>query len=178
MIKPIGSKFSLADERLNEYNSFVDDLFNNEVVQQMKNYIQHGNTTTFEHCVNVSYYNYLLCKKFSLDARAGARGGMLHDLFLYDWHTYKGENGFHGSYHPKLALNNALKYFTISDLESEIIEKHMFPLTLSLPKHKETYVIILVDKYCGLLETVLFRAQIIHHGFTKVKESVKKVFAN
>ena len=78
---------SLEDVDTNsEYYYYVQDLINEEPVVQMKQYLQHGTTTTFEHCLNVSYYNYLICKKFGLDARAGARAGLLHDLFLYDWH--------------------------------------------------------------------------------------------
>jgi hypothetical protein len=28
----------------------------------------------------------------------------------------------------------------------------MWPMTLSIPKYKETFVIVLVDKYCAILE--------------------------
>lgn len=148
MIKAIGSHINLADS---EYYSYVEDLINDEIVLQMKNYIQHGTTTCFQHCVNVSYYNYLLCKIFKLNCRDAARAGLLHDLFLYDWHDEW--NLTHGFTHPAAALKNAEKYFELTELEKDIIEKHMFPLNPKLPKHRETVIIILVDKYCGLIET-------------------------
>ena len=152
----IGSKkYLLNNELSNGYYETVSDLLDNEMVLKMKNFMQHGNTTTFQHCVNVSYYNYKLCKFFRLDARAGARAGLLHDFFLYDWHTHTKETGdhFHGMTHPKAALRNACMHFTLTDKEKDIILKHMFPLTITPPSYKETVVIILVDKYCGLIET-------------------------
>lgn len=143
-----------------EFYGYIQDLVTSETVLQMKQYIQHGTTTTFDHCLNVAYHNYNICKKFNLDAKSGARAGMLHDLFLYDWHYYpikKLDRLRHGATHPKRAYENACKHFELSPCEKDIICKHMFPMTVALPKYRETVVIILVDKYCGLLETVVPR---------------------
>ena len=147
-IKAIGSKTDLLNS---EYYSYIYDLINNEVVLQMQNYIQHGTTTCLQHCINVSYYNYIICKKLHLNCRDAARAGLLHDLFLYDWHTDM--NPTHGFTHPKAALKNAQIYFKLTEIEKDIIAKHMFPLTPYPPKYKETVVIVIVDKYCGLIET-------------------------
>lgn len=151
-----------------EFYSYIQDLVTAEPVLQMKQYIQHGTTTTFDHCLNVAYYNYIMCKRFNLDAKSGARAGMLHDLFLYDWHYYpirKWDRLRHGATHPKRAYANASKHFDITPMEKDIICKHMFPMTMALPKYRETIVIILVDKYCGLLETILPRLAIIKNTF-------------
>ncbi len=160
MLKAIGSKVDLEDENASDYHCYVRDLLTSEVVLKMKEFTHHGETTCFQHCLNVSYYNYKVCRFFSLNARAGARAGLLHDLFLYDWHTYsrpKGER-LHGFTHAKKALKNVRENFYVSDLESDMIEKHMFPLNITaLPKYRETLVIVMVDKYCGLLETVIPR---------------------
>lgn len=157
----IGSKKNLLNNESSDgYYNTVSDLLDSEVVLSMKQYIQHGNTSTFQHCLNVSYYNYRLCRFFKLDARAGARAGLLHDLFLYDWHTHTKETGdyLHGITHPKAALKNANANFELTECEKDIILKHMFPLTIKLPSYKETVVIIFVDKYCGLIETVSYIA--------------------
>lgn len=153
----IGSKINLlSNDTSKGYYDTVKDLLEHELVQKMKEYTQHGCTSTFQHCINVSYYNYKLCRFFNLDARAGARAGLLHDFFLYDWYTHTKETGdhFHGMTHPRAALNNACRHFELSECEKDIILKHMFPLTITPPSYKETVVIILVDKYCGLVETV------------------------
>ena len=156
MLKAIGSRFDLSDPRTSEYVAFVSDLLESDVVAKMKEYPHHGNTTCFQHCLNVSYYNYVICKLLSLNARAAARAGLLHDLFLYDWHTYvpaKGER-LHGFTHASTALTNVRRHFEITPLESDIIETHMFPLTTALPRYKETVVIVMVDKLCGAMEVI------------------------
>jgi len=40
----------------------------------------------------------------------------------------------------------------LNDTEKDIIEKHMWPLTIRLPKNKESLVVSLVDKYCSFME--------------------------
>lgn len=177
MLKAIGSKIDLNDKDFTTYYYLVADLLESDVVQRMKQFTHHGETTCFQHCLNVSYYNYRLCGFFSLNQRAAARAGLLHDLFLYDWHTYKPEKGqrLHGFTHARAALKNAKENFYISDLESDIIEKHMFPLNITaLPKYRETLVIVLVDKYCGLLETVIPRLRKISAALSRRKKTVEE----
>lgn len=36
-----------------EYISYISDLIENDAVKSMKNFIQHGTTTTLEHCLKV-----------------------------------------------------------------------------------------------------------------------------
>lgn len=138
-----------------EYIECVQDILDNEEFASMKNYIQHGTVTCLDHSVSVSYRSYLTCKEFGLDYKAAARAGLLHDFFLYDWHTRSKETGekFHGFTHPKVALQNATEHFELSELEKEIILKHMWPLTVIPPKFKETYVVLYHDKACSLKET-------------------------
>ena len=38
--------------------------------------------------------------------------------------------------------------------EQDIIKKHMWPVTLALPRYKESYVITLVDKYSAMKESL------------------------
>lgn len=178
MLKAIGSKLDLSDKDASNYYFLVEDLLKNELVLKMKEFPHHGETTCFQHCLNVSYYNYRICKFFSLNERAGARAGLLHDLFLYDWHTYKPQKGerLHGFTHAGTALKNVKANFYVSDLESDIIEKHMFPLNITaLPKYRETLVIVLVDKYCGLLETVIPRLKKVSSPFRKIGAKFKRV---
>ena len=68
-----------------EFYNIIKHIIANKTVQEMKNFRQHYNTSTYEHCFNVSFLNYKICKKFGLDYKSAARAGMLHDLFLYDW---------------------------------------------------------------------------------------------
>ena len=81
-----------------DFYECIKDIAEHPVVLRMKLYPHHGHTNCYQHCLHVAYYNYVLCRFFQLDARSAARGGMLHDLFLYDWHTHAARTGdhFHG----------------------------------------------------------------------------------
>ena len=135
--------------------SIISDFLNNEKVQEMKNYIQHGRITTLDHCIRVSYTAYRWCKLLGLDYRSAARGALLHDFYLYDWHDKSNPvHSTHGFTHAALALKNAEKYFRLSSKEKDIIKKHMFPLNITPPRHTESFIACLADKYCALGETL------------------------
>ncbi len=93
-----------------------------------------------------------LQKKLNLDARAAARGGLLHDLFYYDWRTTKFDVGSHAYIHPRVALRNAQKITKLTPKEEDIILKHMWGLTLARPKYKESVIVSLVDDYAAAHE--------------------------
>ena len=140
-----------------EYKMCVKDLMKNEDVKSMENFIQHGDISCLEHCISVSYISFKVAKALGLDYKSAARGGLLHDFFLYDWHVTKHGDGLHGFTHPHTALKNASERFKLNEIEKDIIVKHMWPLTLSLPKYKESFVIVMVDKYCSMAEIISSR---------------------
>lgn len=137
------------------YVACVSDILGHPKFLQMGQYIQHGTTTTLEHCISVSYLSYRIARSYRLDYCSAARGGLLHDLFLYDWHYVVRDTGnhLHGLTHPKTALLNATKYFSLNEKEKDIIRKHMWPITIEFPRYAESYVVTYADKYCGLMET-------------------------
>lgn len=139
-----------------EFFNIIDDIISNETVQKMKNYRQHCNTSCYEHCIKVAYYSYWIARKFGLDYISTARAAMLHDLFLYDWrkeHRDVELDGLHAFVHPKIALKNASEIFDLNEKEQDIIVKHMWPVTVSFPKYKETYIVTFMDKYSALKES-------------------------
>lgn len=142
-----------------EFIELVKDIIDNDTVREMQNYRQHYDVNTFEHCMNVSYISYRICKKLKWDYKSMARAAMLHDLFLYDWRKNKKElnlEGYHAFVHPKIAFENASKLYDLNEKEKDIIIKHMWPVTIALPKYKETYIITLVDKYSALQESMQY----------------------
>ena len=156
----------IVEEAINqntEFLSIIEELVNNEPVQEMKKYRQHYETSCFEHCYLASYYCYLICKKFNLDYKSATRAAMLHDLFLYNWRERQPDRkGLHAFTHPKTACENACKIFDLNDKEKDIIKKHMWPLTISLPKSPEAFTLTLVDKYCALSESLeVWKSRII-----------------
>ena len=141
------------ENKYDEFNIIIQDIEKNPTVQKMNNFMQHYNTSCFEHCKNVSLYSYYICKKLKLDYTSAARAGMLHDLFLYDWRKRENDRtGLHAFSHPKTSLENSMKLFFLNKKEQDIILKHMWPVTIIPPKYIEGYIITLVDKYCALEE--------------------------
>lgn len=156
MLNAIGSRKELL---LTDYYPMISDIIGADELEELKKITHHISTTRFQHCVNVSYYSYIVCRKLHLNARSAARAGLLHDLFYYDRKEYNSLRGkgqpSHSAMHAAQAAENAAGITYISEMERDIIEKHMWPMTRPLPKYKETYVITLVDKYCAVLEFCL-----------------------
>ena len=136
-----------------EYLEMVHDLMDHADVQRLANYTHHHITTRLAHSIGVSYRSYRWAKRLGLDARAVARAGLLHDLFFYesiDKHN-AGPRG-HNYEHPRIALENALKITELSDVEQDIILKHMFGATLDIPRYIESWIVTLMDKRCSIAE--------------------------
>ena len=136
------------------YYACIRDLIGSPEVLSMDRIPHHteGVSCLF-HCLFVSYVSFRLCRFFHLDWSAAARGGLLHDLFLYDWRKKGSHSGLHGFSHPKAALQNAGRLFDLSDKEKDIIVKHMWPLTLrQVPGCKESMVVSTADKLCAAAE--------------------------
>ena len=129
---------SITVPRDPEYLALVQDILEHPLVRSMEAYTQHGETSCLRHSINVSYLSYLYCRDHGWQARAAARAGLLHDLFLYDWHFHAKETGnyFHGLTHPRRALENAQRLFSLTDREKNIILRHMWPLTVTPPKYR------------------------------------------
>lgn len=154
MVELIKSKMKLRSDSSSyiEFENCISDLIQNETVISMNKLIQHSNITCLEHSIDVSYNSYLVCRGLELDYKSAARGALLHDFFLYDWHITKSGHGLHGFTHPVTALKNANENFCLNVIEKDIIEKHMWPLTIRLPKYKESFIVSFVDKYCSTAE--------------------------
>lgn len=137
-----------------EFAAAIRDLIRNEKVQQME-YIKHhvGGVSCLEHSIFVAYLSFIICKKLNLDAAAAARGGLLHDLYLCDWSKENVSRIRRLFIHPQLALKNASETFDITNVEKDIIENHMWPLTISkVPHHRVSAIVSLADKICATLE--------------------------
>ena len=152
MLKAILSKKNLSENA--EFYGCIRDLLADESVERLKEYSHHLGTSRFQHCLNVSYYNFPICRKLGLNARSGARAGLLHDFFFYSRQDRKKREfkGAHVTVHPIIAFSNASELFPISELEGDMIVCHMWPITKNFPRHRETFVITVVDKFCAVAE--------------------------
>ena len=162
-----------------EYRSLIEDLIERDEVQQLQSITQHRFSTRLEHSLSVSYTSYKIAKRFDLNCSAIARAGLLHDFFHEDRKMFKEnyEGYSHAAKHPKIALENAKAITSLTDVECDIIVKHMWlsaPGCMKLPKYKESYVVTMVDKYCATKEAI---SPLPHLVNQKDKQSVKTVWS-
>lgn len=162
MIELIEAKLNLKIEprRKREYEQCISDLAQQPIVRSLEGFAHHRYFSRLDHSLHVSYQSYRVCKKLGLDYRSAARGGLLHDLYFYDSHLTKPEHGIHCRCHPAIALENALEHFSLNAIERDIIVKHMWPVTISPPKFRESFVVTLMDKYCASREVTKYRGAV------------------
>jgi uncharacterized protein len=146
------------EERLSKYDdSFLDvarPIIEHAEYQKMR-MIPHHYGSVYEHSLDVAYLAYKMASALGLDVVSTIRGALLHDFYLYKFKKRKNKNLLAESYrhsrnHPKIAKENALKYFTLNKKEIDIISHHMFPF--AWPRSYEAWITTLADKSLALLE--------------------------
>ena len=77
------------------------DILKSPGMQIAKENMQHGSVSVFEHSVCVALVCLWLVHRLHLkvNQRALVRGALLHDYFLYDWHTPDPAHRLHGFRH-------------------------------------------------------------------------------
>lgn len=157
MLSAIGSRKELS---LQDYYGLVSDILEFHAFQQLQSYRHHIRTTRFQHCVNVSYYSYLICRCLHWDICLAARAGLLHDYYFYEnsrnHRKVLPENASHFAYHPKQALAKARLDFLLNEKEADSIIHHMWPFAKGKPQWKEGVVVAVVDKCVAVFEFFSF----------------------
>jgi len=157
-----------------EYRAIVADIINNKDFLQTAK-VRHHDSTVYLHSLKVSLLSYHLAKKFGWNYHETARAALLHDFFTErrrdvekaSREKYSVKN-MHGFTHPYTALKNSSDRFELSAREADIIVKHMFPLTLSFPRYKESWLVTAVDKYLATREvSVMFFRDILLRRYIK-----------
>lgn len=121
---------------------------------QTKKYTQHSDMSVYQHCCHVAYMCCVLSMEIGIAVswKELIRGALLHDYFLYDWHEGPHPNFRHAFGHPSRAMRNALADYQLTKKEMQIIQRHMWPLTIMPPTCREAWIIVLADKICTVLE--------------------------
>lgn len=134
-----------------QYKMIVDYILNDKEFNKISSSYHHG-TDRLDHSIKVSYYSYLIARKFGLDYETSATAGLLHDFFITSNNKTLIESTESLFKHAKIASNNAIEQFGISEKEKNIIETHMFPINPKPPRFIEGWIVSMVDKAVGLFE--------------------------
>ena len=127
----------------------------------MREFTQHGRVSTYEHCEKVADLSGRINRRLHLhaDEETLLTVAMLHDFYLYDWHEDDGgSHDWHGFIHADRALDNARKYFRVSEETAHVIRSHMWPLNLTrVPRSREAWIVCIADKCVSVKETLFER---------------------
>ena len=127
------------DPTIREMCELGRDVLESRDMQALRTFHQHGVISRYEHCLSVCYIALRLADKWHVDV---------------DRHDPGNLRLLHGFTHAKEALSNARKQFELNKVECDVIQKHMFPLNIALPKYWETVLVSAADKISAVLETV------------------------
>ena len=129
----------------------VGDLLFTPEVQSMRDIPHHPGTCCYEHSVFVAYVAFRLARRWNLDYMAAARGGLLHNLYLYDPRTRPSYRQCFA--HPVAAAENAAALCGgLTAREKNCILAHMWPLSRRAPRSREAAAVCLADKLCATAE--------------------------
>ena len=133
---------------------YGEEILESPGMKVSRNLPHHKTVTVYLHSVGVTYTSLRLASSLHLrvDEQALIRGALLHDYFLYDWHDREKWHRLHGFRHPRLAFQNAVRDFSLTPIEGDIIRKHMFPLTIRPPRCRESVLVCVADKICAVKE--------------------------
>ena len=112
----------LSQTERERLSAILEQYDHHPKVQEMREFIQHGDVTTYQHCKNVVVVSCWINHRFHLgaDETTLAVGAFLHDFYLYDWHKQGSFRGLrhlfemHGFSHPGSACVNAQRVFGIT----------------------------------------------------------------
>ena len=125
----------LSQTERERLSAILEQYDHHPKVQEMREFIQHGDVTTYQHCKNVVVVSCWINHRFHLgaDETTLAVGAFLHDFYLYDWHK---QGSFRGA-------------------------SHMWPLTFRhVPTCREAVIVCLADKYCAIVESMFRRTRV------------------
>ncbi|MFQ7076676.1 MAG: HD family phosphohydrolase [Christensenellaceae bacterium] len=147
------------EEKVMQYKysvlEYLRPYLEHESVLKMKAYVQHGDVSTYRHCLNVACYSLYLARKWRwmVDEESLVVGAFCTTSIA----TGISASGRTASRvcHTALAAKNARETFGVSDKIYYIIRTHMYPLTpMWMPRSKEGWLVCLADKYCATHETM------------------------
>ena len=141
--------------RYKSFESIAKEMLTNQKFLRLSHESHHG-ITRLDHSLNVARKVYKYAIKLNLDYISATRGAIVHDFFTNA--EFLSNHGLiQGVVHPDIALANAKGEFEINDIEANMIESHMFPLSMVLPRSKEAWLLTGVDKMQAIYEYMSFK---------------------
>jgi len=137
-----------------DFYQIINPILQSEEFRKRKKY-NHHEDSVYEHCLQVAKLTFKISRSLNLDYESATIGALLHDFYPADWQKNKKKKSFfklHGFVHAYQAKKEAQKHYgaLLNPKVENIIERHMFPLTIKPPIYLESWLVMLVDKGVSL----------------------------
>ncbi len=136
------------------------DIIRSEEFKRMFSQRHHIKDSLGRHTVSTARMglkisDFLERRGITVDERKVVRIALLHDLGMLDRNERYKNNYECGRLHPGNSAEAAKKLWPNIDDESlDAIKSHMWPLSLSVPKTKEAFILCLADKLATMKDIV------------------------
>ena len=132
-----------------EFYQLIEPYQHHPKVLDMKTCKHHG-IDRYDHSFRVAYHTYKVTKRWKLNYQSATKAAFLHDFFIDE---VKEENAIGRlQKHPAIAAKNAKDYFGLTEMEENMIQTHMFPVTMRPPKTREGWILDVVDDVASIYE--------------------------
>ena len=148
-------KYFITQEEKDKLEIIYERFLNNHLIEKMKEISMHRGSNTYIHCFLVAKRSIkkAIKKKKKINFEALLVGAILHDYYLYDWRKDRALLKKHGSKHPFVARDNAIRDFGISSEVCDIIVSHMWPFNFKLyPRTIEAKIVAKSDNVIAFKE--------------------------
>jgi hypothetical protein len=150
-------KHTGIDDRIKRYGG---DIIKTEEFKRMFSQRHHLKDSLGRHTVSTARMGLTICdflkrRGISVDEEKVVRTALLHDLGMLDRGKRYKNNFECGRFHPGNSAIEAKKLWPdIDDKSLDAIKSHMWPLSLSMPKTKEAFILCLADKLATMKDIV------------------------
>lgn len=140
----------MARQDNQEFDHLIEEYIRHPRVQEMKKYKHHG-IQRYDHCFRVALHTYRITKFFNLNYQSATKAALLHDFWTDELESESSSIKRYRS-HPAIAIQNAKTFFSLNELEEDIIGSHMFPITFKPPRYLESWIVDIVDDVASVYE--------------------------
>jgi len=142
-----------------EFDDIVIDILENDNFRKLNWELHHG-ISRYDHSLRVAKATYRATKKLHLNYIDATRAALLHDFYLN--HDFDNQNPAQIlEQHPYQSLENAKRFFSINEMQENMIVSHMFPVGKIKPKYTESWILTTVDKSVATYEQLRFKASLV-----------------
>ena len=149
-----------------EFYECIRDIVSHPAVLEMKKYYQHCDTDCYEHCLDVAYNNYKICKNWVWMPAQRREAACSTICFCMTGENTAKDGRPAARHHPSNhCLSKCLQIFSSEQGGKRSNYQAYVAGIRDSARYPETYVICLTDKYCGSREIMDHYAKVLQNKY-------------